>query len=296
MTPSINILAELNEISPVVAGISRQLPYQVPAGYFDTLSEAIHERIAKGLLLNGEVGKNNLYQVPEGYFDSLANNVLNRVRSLEASSGREELLHLAPVLNSLDKTMPYSKPNTYFEELPENVVAGIKAVDFVNEELENLSPLMSSLKNKRVYEVPVSYFDTVAGTVVSRIKQQTARVVALQFRKRVMRYAAAAVVTGIMAIGAWMYMGNIPGKPVAEQSAPIVAAATDSIPAELVKILSDAELAGVADNPVFAEPDVTDISLDELASNEAGELLAGVPDEALQQYLEEQSDENAIIN
>jgi hypothetical protein len=294
MNPSINILNELKEISPVVAAISRQLPYQAPEGYFDTLPGIIQARITGGSLLP-EV-KENVYQAPQGYFDGLAGTILSRIKASEAASPKEELLYLSTVLNSLDKTTPYSQPETYFEELPGNVVSGIKAVDFVNEELENLSPLMSSLKNKQVYHVPVHYFDGIPGGVLERIKHENGRVVAITFRKRVLRYAAAAVIIGMMAAGAWMYADK-PAREIVKTDI-TVAPAVDSIPAELMKTLSDSELSGLADNPVLAEMDATDISssFDELVSNDATDLLAGMPDETLQQYLEEQSEDNSIIN
>jgi hypothetical protein len=140
MNTATTILNELKELSPAVAAINRQLPYQVPLGYFDTLADTIRTRIVNSAYLP-ETGKENPYQAPEGYFESLATNIMSRIKATEAGSAKEELSFLSPVLNSLDKKVPFSNPEAYFEELPENVVAGIKAVDFVNEELENLSSL-----------------------------------------------------------------------------------------------------------------------------------------------------------
>ncbi len=294
MNTATTILNELKELSPAVAAINRQLPYQVPAGYFDTLADTISARIASGASLL-ETVKENPYQAPKGYFDLLAATILNRIKATEAGSPTEELSFLSPVLNSLDKKAPFSNPVEYFEELPENVVAGIRAVDFVNEELENLSPLMNDLKNKQVYQVPANYFDTVPGMVTDKITQQDALVVAVDFRKRVLRYAAAAVVIGIMALGAWMYSGKPTEiKPIAiNSSAPI----PDSVSSELVKTLSDSDLVSLADNPVFSGTETTDIALDELTTNDTNELLGDLSDEVLEQYLDQQAENNtSIIN
>jgi hypothetical protein len=294
MNKASTILNELKELSPAVAAINRQLPYQVPAGYFDTLADTINTRIVNGASLP-ETGKENPYQAPEGYFDSLAANIMNRIKATEAGSPREELSFLSPVLNNLDKKFPFSNPVEYFEELPENVVAGIKAVDFVNEELENLSPLMNGLKGKQVYEVPANYFDIVPGIVLDRIKQQNALVVVVDFRKRMFRYAAAAVVIGIMAWGAWMYSGKPAEiKPIVKNS-PVLT--PDSVSSELVKTLSDSDLVSLADNPVFSATETTDIALDEWTTGDTNELLGDLSDEVLEQYLDQQAENNtSIIN
>jgi hypothetical protein len=131
--------------------------------------------------------------------------------------------------------------------------------------------------------------------VLGRIKQQNSLVVAVDFRKRVFRYAAAAVVIGIMAWGAWMYSGKSSEiKPIVKNSpAPI----PDSVSSELVKTRSDSDLISLADNPVFSTTETTDIALDELTSGDTNELLGDLSDEVLEQYLDQQVENNtSIIN
>ena len=74
-----DILTELKEISPILAG-DLQVPYNLPAGYFETLPQVILARMAQSVpvfhseleeiapLLNG-VSRQNVYSVPSGYFD-----------------------------------------------------------------------------------------------------------------------------------------------------------------------------------------------------------------------------------
>lgn len=286
MNSNPTILNELKELSPVVAAINRQLPYQLPAGYFDTLAATINGRIASGTgILDG--AKDNMYTIPQGYFNSLADSIMNRIKAAEAGTPQEELSQLSPVLSKIEKTIPYTKPVGYFEELPENVIAGAKAVDFVNEELENLSPLMSSFKNKQVYEVPANYFDNLADGVLSKLQAQTAKVVSVSFRKRVLKYAAAAVITGIIAMSAWMY--------ISKDTIIIPETASNQIPTE-IKALSDSTLMSFENSNTLSLIEITDdASIDDLATNDINDLLTDLPDETLQQYLEEDAADNSTL-
>ena len=75
------------------------VPYKVPVGYFDALSEIILERISTGL-----PNKVNVFQVPENYFEQLPASILQVIRHTEVS---DELQEVAPFLQSIPKTNPY---------------------------------------------------------------------------------------------------------------------------------------------------------------------------------------------
>ena len=76
---------ELQELSPLLAGISKQMPYSLPAGYFD-------ENMATLPFLTGEtesmvlkaIGKELPYTVPQGYFENLPEQVLEKLSSPKA--------------------------------------------------------------------------------------------------------------------------------------------------------------------------------------------------------------------
>ncbi|WP_315820107.1 hypothetical protein [Paraflavitalea speifideaquila] len=108
MDHSVNILNELQAISPEVARINRVLLYQAPPGYFADLAAQVMERIRAGdeapaLSLLGQAGSNP-YSVPAGYFDQLADNLLMRVKSMDSTlTVGEELSLLSPLLSKLDK-------------------------------------------------------------------------------------------------------------------------------------------------------------------------------------------------
>jgi hypothetical protein len=77
------ILDELNETAPNLAGFDAQLPFRVPTGYFDTLPSLI----------------------------------LSRIKAESAGSAREELEIISPLLDGISKKMPFATPEGYFENL-----------------------------------------------------------------------------------------------------------------------------------------------------------------------------------
>lgn len=140
----------------------------------------------------------NVYTVPAGYFEGLANQVMARIRALEANNGADELNALSPYLAKLSREMPYSLPKDYFETLPDNVLKSIHTSGLsAKDELAAISPLLSSLKKENPYRVPEGYFEGLPATNQKETTQQPAKVVSL-FSRTWFRYAAAAVVTGVI--------------------------------------------------------------------------------------------------
>ena len=148
----------------------------------------------------------NVYTVPTGYFEGLAATVLARIKALEATDAAEELSFLSPWLSKLPRQMPYSVPTGYFEEPDERIlqlVRGSNDQHSATEELESISPLLGSLKKEMPYHVPQGYFESLTNPVAADEKRSPAKVIALGSRKW-FRYAAAAVVRGIVAIAGFM--------------------------------------------------------------------------------------------
>ena len=65
-------MGELEELSPLLNSISREMPYGTPEGYFASLSPV--------LPILAEVREKPLYAVPEGYFDGLAGEIIEKVQ------------------------------------------------------------------------------------------------------------------------------------------------------------------------------------------------------------------------
>ena len=274
------------ELSPVLAQSNPVTPYEVPQGYFESLPEAILSRVqTQETSLVLPASKQNPYSVPTGYFETLADTILNRLKAEKASSAKEEIEALSPVLGKLNKTNPYTLPAGYFDELATNITDGAKAIELVNEELENLSPLMIDLKNKNVYEAPEGYFDSLANSLLAKAKQQQpAKVVSMNFSRKIMRYAAAAVVAAVVFGAGWFIISDKGGavNPTEEKIAKELDKVSDD---ELIKFFED-------DNTAIDDNTVAAIQSPEIDAADMKDMLADISDEELQQYLEERTPVN----
>jgi hypothetical protein len=253
MTQSTNILNELKELNSSLPGASNQ----------------------------------NIYTVPAGYFEGLAGELMNRIRAMEAASAKEELSFLSPVLNDISRQMPYSVPNDYFISLAERAVINTKQT--ATEELESISPFLNALKKENPYAVPHGYFDTLGVPVKADMPE--IKVISITSRKW-FRYAAAAVVTGLVVVaGLFIYSNqNDPGRSIARLEKKINKEIKSSSDKELNEFLqyTDAGLDGT--EKVSVSPD-----------SEAKELLKDIPDSELKEFLEETSEfdtgtDNLLMN
>lgn len=278
------ILKELKDISTVVSNLAAKDPYKVPQGYFDTFPSQVVSLVKalespdedRSSLLPG-MSRHTPYQVPEGYFGLLPGIILNAVKASAAPSTQEELQLLSPILGQLQKTSPFTLPETYFNELAAEIVSGIKALDFVNQELETLPGSMSDIKTTNVYNVPEGYFQHLPVSVLRKAKnQQKEKGVMVPFTKRILRYSVAALLTGIIALGAWMYFGEKPLVNSYREFADI-------------KKISDEEIVKYLDNNTDAFDESTITASFDLEEEDVKELLAGLPDEELQRYLDQNS-------
>lgn len=289
-------LVKAEDMVPPVLQQAVNNPYTVPPGYFEQLAAQILQKVTTpasnelpAVLANAG---NTPYAIPTGYFEGLADTILNRVKAEQAGSAQEELELLSPLLNKIGKKSPFSMPAGYFEELPENAISGAKAIEFVNEELENLSPLMSSLKDKQVYHAPAGYFENLAGAVLNKVKeQQPAKVIKMGATRRVMRLAVAAVVAGFIGIAGWLYVGS--NDKGATGTPPVAAVETPAVPQDI----SDAELQNYLEGETSALAGtlaVNTVSSD-INATDMKDLLADVPDEDLQKYLDQFSNTKDIL-
>ncbi len=166
MENNVDILNELKELSPIIAGIEKKNVFTVPAGYFENLSEGILAGIAieenvSNIFSSGSVDND----VPHGYFDTLADTILDKIKAQKIISASEEL--------------------------------------------SALSPMLYSIQNENVFEVPKDYFNSVAETTVARVKPQQTKVVVMNSRRTTfIKYAVAAVFTGVMALGVFKFTNS----------------------------------------------------------------------------------------
>jgi len=81
---NLSVAEELSQISPLLAGLSRNMPYTVPQNYFeaDDLSFITEEEKLPGYLANLE--RSMPMEVPEAYFETLPQIILARVSETKA--------------------------------------------------------------------------------------------------------------------------------------------------------------------------------------------------------------------
>jgi len=240
-----------------------------------------------------KVAPQNVYTVPEGYFDGLADQVLNQIKAMEAVNAAEELAYLSPVLSKISREMPYTLPEGYFEGLEENLMQSVReSNDYLQkeslgqtakEELETLSPLLSGLKKQMPFSVPQGYFETLpTGShglheASAKTNKPETKVVLLTSRNW-FRYAAAAIITGVIALGGFMYFNSRNQVDPVEQPYAWVKKSIKKVDKAAIDAfvkLADEELPdqSVASNPVKPE--------------EIKELMKDVSDKEIQDFLDE---------
>lgn len=161
----------------------------------------------------------NVYAIPDGYFENFSEQVLNRIKALEAVNAKDELSYLSPMLNSISREIPFTIPVGYFDGLEEKVMQSIRGnEDYLHkesfgqtpkEEIESISPLLSGLNRQMPYSVPQGYFENLNAEV--NTKPQI-KIVSISSR-RWFRYAAAAVVVGIIALNGMLFLNKKPVDP-----------------------------------------------------------------------------------
>jgi predicted 3-demethylubiquinone-9 3-methyltransferase (glyoxalase superfamily) len=209
-----NAEEELRNLSPLLFSLKGKNVFTVPANYFDKFSDSVLTNMKSVYSENAEEELRNLspmlyslkgenvFSVPAGYFDKFSDSVLTNMKSVYSENAEEELRNLSSMLYSLKGENVFSIPAGYFDKFSESVLANMKLVysESVEEELRNLSPMLYSLKGENVLTVPAGYFESLAENVSEKLKPVPAKVVTMKRRTSWLKYAAAAVVTGIITI------------------------------------------------------------------------------------------------
>ncbi len=130
------------------------------------------------------------YAIPPGYFETLAEDIMSKIH--------------VPAGIEVPFTAP---PVNYFDTFSDTVLRKLKAehafasASEIEKELEDIEPFLAAIPRTNVYSVPEGYFETF--TVV-RPAETKAPVISMPAQRPAaawLTYAAAAVVTGIIAMG-----------------------------------------------------------------------------------------------
>jgi len=213
---------ELKEISPVISAIGNKNVFLTPVNYFENLADLILERIKTGRNLSGiqgleqgllpqdQLNTRDLFTVPDGYFEGFAGKLMARIHATEQDmSPSGELAILSPLLNSMDRKMPYTLPAGYFAGLAGQVITASLATEPLPV-IDADQPLLNlGLENKNPYQVPEGYFDGLAATILNRVKvPAVAKLVSFPKQARWLRYAAAAVVIGVISTAGLLFFNK----------------------------------------------------------------------------------------
>ena len=281
---------ELRQISPLVADLSRENLLKVPENYFEQFASLVMLRI-KSLHTDEAISSSlhtidkniQLSQPPVGYFESFAEKMLKRVKAKTSNSVDEELANLSPFLSTIKREMPFSVPQNYFEELPDNVLQSAKAIDFVNDEAENIPALLKGLKDKNVYTTPLGYFENFSDSVLSKIKDEPkkAKVISIGSRKTWLRVAAAAIVVGIISTVSYYTLNKNPQPAVSDPIAALSKVSDDEMNSYLQNQYSPIYDSVITNtNSPLANIDLSN-------NDDTDDLLGNIPDDELKQYINE---------
>ena len=200
----------------------------------------------------------------------------------------EELKDIAPALAGIDFQQPYKVPAGYFENLAGQIMLRIRLENAgsAKEELEIISPFLSGLSKKMPFSTPEGYFDTLTPGIRSTENEnrEPARVVKMFQPRRTFRLAAAAVTVGIIGIAAWLFMRE----PATNQYATKTDTEVQKELKNKVGEISENELA----NFVEANTNITftdSTSMAEIGEEDVKLMLADIPDQELEKYLDQNS-------
>lgn len=202
-----NILSELKELSPVVAHIDRVNVFKVPLGYFDTLSTYIL-LLAHASALENLQPREQLF-VPENYFDSLADNIMARIKNESDAGVAKETKEISELIAGIGNKNIFSVDPRYFDQLADDIEIKLKPgpVSEAAMETNALSKTVAEIGRKNVFAVPYNYFENLAEQVNLKISRP-AKLVNINSHFTVFKYAAAAVITGMIGLSLFMMLNK----------------------------------------------------------------------------------------
>jgi hypothetical protein len=219
------------------------------------------------------IKKVNVFTVPEGYFESLSNDILTGIRVENGTN------------NEISDIATGDVPAGYFDSLAGSILTRIKTQDAGDAaaEIRALSPMLYSIQNENVFEVPPGYFESLSDAVLNKVKPQP-KVIKMQRRSSTfLKYAVAAVFTGVITFSVFKFTGNAVKESDLPDYVKIGLNDIKDIDKELAKI-SDAEIVK------FLEAGGTDVKAAYVANSiDKNELPAQeeylLDDQALDKYL-----------
>jgi hypothetical protein len=202
-----NILNELQELSPTLSEIPRVNVFRVPEGYFDLLSTQLLLQVRAEAPAHVTPEMNA--SVPQGYFENLADNIMARIRQESLSEVALETHAVSSLVAEIGNRNVFQAPEGYFDGLANSILA--KTNSFSNNdvtvETAGISSLVAGIGNRNVFSVPEHYFTSLTQDVMGKLPG-SAKVVTMKSRLTAFRYAAAAVVTGLVGLSIFFLLNK----------------------------------------------------------------------------------------
>jgi len=197
-----DLLNELESLSPLIAAMDKVNVFTVPPGYFDSLSYTVLACVNEEQDPTANHSATINSTIPEGYFDQLATSILDKIKN--EKTAKEETEALSPLLSSLQHHQVFEVPTGYFDQLTIDIKNSIQ--DNSTDELTELSPELQKLQRVNVFEVPTGYFENLSNSILKKAKAPSAKIINFQARNSFLKYAAAAIIIGVIAMGALRYL------------------------------------------------------------------------------------------
>lgn len=233
----------------------------VPEGYFENLADTIMARIkneqpGEVLLethgvssLVADIGHKNVFRVPEGYFENLPGILMAGIKRDHLSEVELETHGISSLVAEIGRKNVYSVPAGYFEVLSQNLLAqranGLS--DEVTEETRNISELVAGISKKNVFTVPGGYFNGLAEQISAKL-HVPAKVISMKSHFSAFRYAAAAVITGLVGLSIFFMLNKNSDTTTSGQTAALLSEAN-----QIIKTNSfDKEFSSVSDAAIVS--------------------------------------------
>lgn len=211
---------------------------------------------------------------------------------------RQELHEIGSMLAQQPIASPYQVPPGYFDGLPERILLRIKAEQAYSpkEELELLSPLLGSIGKRTPFTVPAGYFDNLQPQT-GAAPSESAKVIRPFFSKKILRYAAAAAMAGIIAASAWFFNDKTGDRPAPQAMTKVnEPAAENPLASVQLQSFSDTEMSAFLESREFVPAYATSPVSADIKDEDMNLMLANISDKELENYLSQTGASKPIIN
>jgi hypothetical protein len=201
--------------------------------------------------------KTNPFTLSQEYFELFSINLLRTIQQSEQKA--------------------LSTPENYFSTFPSKLLEKIKEENSTAE-LEGLSPILAGMQKQNPFYVPENYFATFNATP----KKEQGIIRSVFSYKRIMRYAAAACITGLLIISYTYNQHNATSPLAAQQKNSASDLSLESIIGYLDEV-DDVKDDNENDTPITAENNL----LVDINQETIRQVLQEIPENDIKQFIDQ---------